>query len=63
MKIGIDIAAIVDLFREHKFDGLLAIETDHLHPDYTDLDAVLARSVTYLSDLVSSGGAARSKPQ
>lgn len=57
MKIGIDIAAIVDLFEEQKFDVPLAIETD-----YTHLDTVLASSIACLSDLVSSG-AVGSKPQ
>lgn len=50
----IDMKEIVRLFHEHGFDGLLAIETDYLHPDYPDLDMVLGESVAHLSGLVSA---------
>lgn len=55
----IDMKEIVRLFDAHGFNGLLAIETDYLHPDYPDLDAVLGDSVAYLSGLVSDAASAR----
>jgi len=49
------------LFALHGFNGLMAIETDYLHPDYSDLDAVLHESVSYLSTLVSAPAISRKR--
>jgi sugar phosphate isomerase/epimerase len=47
----VDIAAIVGLLRKAKYQGLLAIEVDFLHPEYGDEDRAVARSVKYLRSL------------
>lgn len=49
----IDIAAIVQILRQSRYKGLLAVEVDYLHPDYGEEDAAVAQSVKYLKSLVA----------
>ncbi len=50
----IPLPEIVRLLRKAKYHGLLAIEVDFLHPDYSDEDEAVARSVDYLRQLVKT---------
>jgi len=49
----VDVAEVVRLLRAEKYDGLLAVEVDYLHPAYGDEDAAVARSLSYLRRLVA----------
>lgn len=48
----IDIPAIIGWLRDARYDGLLALEIDFLHPDYRDLDAAIGESLDYLRGVV-----------
>jgi sugar phosphate isomerase/epimerase len=50
----IDIPEALRLLREARFDGLLALEIDYLHPAYgEDADAAIAESIDYMRGLLS----------
>jgi sugar phosphate isomerase/epimerase len=53
----IDLPAVLGFLRKAKYEGLLAIEVDYLHPEYGEEDDAVAKSVRYLQELVR-----RSKP-
>lgn len=48
----IDMVQVIGALRKVKYDGLLAIEVDYLHPDYGDEDRAVATSVKRLRELV-----------
>ena len=50
----IDMPAVVQALREGGYSGTLAVESDH-HKDNQDEDALVARSVAYLKELVARG--------
>ena len=51
----VDNQRLVQMLADAKFDGILAVEIDFLHPDYHgDEDAAVARSVKELKRLVSA---------
>jgi sugar phosphate isomerase/epimerase len=56
-KGAVDIAGVLRLLREAKYQGLLAIEVDFLHPSYGPEDRAVASSVKYLRSLLESTGA------
>jgi sugar phosphate isomerase/epimerase len=60
----VDVLAIVEILRQVKYRGLLAIEVDFLHPEYGDEDRAVARSVKYLRGLLAKpcAIASRSRP-
>jgi hypothetical protein len=43
---------VIGFLRQAKYDGLLAIEVDYLHPKYGDEDRAVAKSVKYLKTLL-----------
>ncbi len=48
----VEIPQILDILRQHNYQGLLAVEIDYLHPSYSDDEAALAKSLTYLRGLL-----------
>ena len=56
----IDMGQIVRLLSEAGYDGLLAVEIDHLHPDYGyDEHLAVRQSIGELRRLVATVGAGR----
>ena len=52
----VDIPRVVDLLRQARYKGLLAIEVDFLHPDCRcDEDQAVAASVKYLKGVLAEG--------
>jgi sugar phosphate isomerase/epimerase len=49
----VDIAGVIGLLKKAHYKGLLAIEVDYLHPDYTNEDRAVAASVKYLKGLLA----------
>jgi sugar phosphate isomerase/epimerase len=49
----VDIGRVVELLRKARYQGMLAIEVDFLHPDYADEDRAVAASVKYLKGLLT----------
>src|SRR5205807_1721418 len=56
----VDLPTILGILRAAKYQGLLAIEFDFLHPDRGDESRALSKSVRYLRDLVNQTTAIRS---
>ena len=58
----VDIGKVIGFLRQAKYEGLLAIEIDFLHPDFGNEDDAVAQSVQYLKSLLdaNSGGRANS---
>jgi len=56
----VDIGYVLALLREARYDGLLAIEIDYLHPEYGDEERAVRASVRYLKGLLA-GEPARAK--
>jgi sugar phosphate isomerase/epimerase len=50
----VDLGAVIGLLREARYEGLLAIEVDYLHPDHGDEDRAVAASVKYLKGLLAA---------
>jgi sugar phosphate isomerase/epimerase len=50
----VDIGRVVELLRRARYQGLLAIEVDYLHPDFGEEDRAVAASVRYLRGLLSA---------
>jgi sugar phosphate isomerase/epimerase len=50
----VDIDRVIAWLRKARYQGLLAIEVDYLHPDYGDEDRAVSASVKYLKSLLSS---------
>ena len=53
----VDMPAILQLLREARYDGLLALEIDYLHPAYAvdgDAEAAIEQSLAYLRDLLAA---------
>src|SRR5947209_3739201 len=48
----VDIVGVVELLRKARYQGLLAIEVDFLHPDFGDEDSAVAKSVKYLKGVL-----------
>lgn len=48
----IDMTKVIGFLRKAKYNGLLAIEVDYLHPDYGDEDRAVATSVKRLCKLL-----------
>jgi len=48
----VDIGCILGYLRKARYQGLLAIEVDFLHPDYGEEDRAVAASVKYLKKLL-----------
>jgi sugar phosphate isomerase/epimerase len=51
----VDIRRVIELLREARYEGLLAIEVDFLHPEYGDEDRAVAVSVKYLKGVLADG--------
>jgi sugar phosphate isomerase/epimerase len=51
---AVEIPRILEILRSAGYTGLLAIEIDFLHPRYKSEDRAVARSVRYLSSLLTS---------
>jgi sugar phosphate isomerase/epimerase len=49
----IDIPQVIGFLRKARYNGLLAIEVDYLHPDYKDEDSAVAQSVRFLSKVIA----------
>ena len=49
----VDIGRVLGFLRKARYQGLLAIEVDFLHPDYGDEDRAVAASVKYLNRLLA----------
>jgi sugar phosphate isomerase/epimerase len=49
----VDIGRVLALLKKARYQGLLAIEVDFLHPDYGDEDRAVAASVKYLKTLLA----------
>jgi sugar phosphate isomerase/epimerase len=49
----VDLGRVVELLHEARYQGLLAIEVDYLHPDYGDEDRAVAASVKYLKGVLA----------
>ncbi len=49
----VDNQRLVQMLADAGFDGVLAVETDFLHPDFPDEDAAIAQSVAELQRLAS----------
>jgi sugar phosphate isomerase/epimerase len=52
----VDIGRVIALLRTARYQGLLAIEVDYLHPDYGEEDRAVAASVKYLKALLAPNG-------
>jgi sugar phosphate isomerase/epimerase len=50
----VDIGRVIELLRRARYQGLLAIEVDYLHPDFGEEDRAVAASVKYLRGLLSA---------
>jgi sugar phosphate isomerase/epimerase len=50
----VDIARVVGLLKKARYQGLLAIEIDYLHPHFGEEDAAVAASVRYLRGVVGT---------
>ncbi|MDB5847603.1 MAG: sugar phosphate isomerase/epimerase, partial [Rhodoferax sp.] len=48
----IDLPRAFKALRQHGYTGLLALEIDYLHPDYTDGDRAIAESIDYMRSLL-----------
>jgi 3-oxoisoapionate decarboxylase len=48
----VDIAKVLGFLRKARYDGLLALEIDFLHPDYADEDPAVTQSVKQLRALL-----------
>jgi sugar phosphate isomerase/epimerase len=48
----VDIGAVIGFLRKARYDGLLAIEVDFLHPQYGDEDRAVGRSVKRVRSLL-----------
>jgi sugar phosphate isomerase/epimerase len=48
----VDIPRVVGFLKKARYQGLLAIEVDYLHPDFGEEDAAVAASVKYLRGVV-----------
>jgi 3-oxoisoapionate decarboxylase len=48
----VEVPQILDILRQHDYQGLLAVEIDYLHPSYPDDEAALAKSLDYLRKLL-----------
>jgi 3-oxoisoapionate decarboxylase len=53
----VDLGRVLALLHEARYQGLLAIEVDYLHPEYGDEDRAVAASVKYLKALLAAGSA------
>ena len=51
----VDLPRVVDLLRQARYKGLLAIEIDFLDPAYGDEQRAVARSVKYLKGVLAKG--------
>ena len=49
----VDIGKVVGFLRRARYDGLLAIEVDFLHPRYKDEETAVARSVKHLRSVLA----------
>lgn len=56
----IDLPRVLGFLRKAKYQGLLAIEVDFLHPDYGPPDRAVEKSVKYLRQLIKQVSGARS---
>jgi len=50
----VDMAQVIGFLKKVKYDGLLAIEVDYLHPDYGSEDRAVALSVKRLQTLLKA---------
>jgi sugar phosphate isomerase/epimerase len=48
----VDIRRVLALLKKARYQGLLAVEVDFLHPDYGEEDRAVAASVKYLKSLL-----------
>jgi sugar phosphate isomerase/epimerase len=55
----VDIEGILALLRKHRYQGLLAIEVDYLHPDFGTEDRAVAASVRRLREMLALAGPTR----
>lgn len=55
----VDNGALVKLLHAAGYQGLLAVEIDLLHPDYSDEDAAVARSVANIKQMIAAAQAQR----
>jgi sugar phosphate isomerase/epimerase len=49
----VDLAAIVALLDKAGYTGLLALETDYLHPDHGSVDAAMVEGLAHLTNLLN----------
>jgi sugar phosphate isomerase/epimerase len=48
----IDMVKVIGFLKKARYDGLLAVEVDYLHPDFGDEDRAVAQSVKWLRKIV-----------